>query len=76
MISQVLSAVGLSPLTLAFCLIYVFLGGYLKGFTGFGASMFWMTSLSLALPPLQLIPMVLMFEVAPRSSPISLAPIA
>ncbi len=64
MISQVLAAVGLSPLTLGFCLICVFLGGYLKGFTGFGASMFWMTSLSLTLPPLQLVPMVLMFEVA------------
>ncbi len=64
MISQILSAVELSPLTLAICLIFVFLGGYLKGFTGFGASMFWMTSLSLVLPPLQLVPMVMMFEVA------------
>ncbi len=35
-----------------------------QGFTGFGASMFWMTSLSLVLPPLQLVPMVMMFEVA------------
>ncbi len=64
MINQVLSAVDLSPFTLVFCLICVFLGGYLKGFTGFGASMLWMTSLSLTLPPLQLVPMVLMFEVA------------
>ena len=64
MISQVLSAIELSPLTLVFCLIFVILGGYLKGFAGFGASMFWMTSLSLVIPPLQLVPMVLMFEVA------------
>ena len=51
MISQILSAIELFPLTLAICLIFVVLGGYLKGFTGFGASMFWMTSLSLVLPP-------------------------
>ncbi|MCG8433771.1 MAG: sulfite exporter TauE/SafE family protein, partial [Gammaproteobacteria bacterium] len=30
----------------------------------FGASMFWVTSLSLVLPPLEVVPMVLMFEVA------------
>ena len=64
MISQILSAIELSPLTLAFCVVFVVLGGYLKGFAGFGASMFWMTSLSLVIPPLQLVPMVLMFEVA------------
>ncbi len=64
MTSTLLATVGLSPSILIFCLVCVFLGGYLKGFTGFGASMFWMTSLSLVLPPLQLVPMVLMFEVA------------
>jgi len=63
-VSQLLATVGLSPSVLISCLICVFLGGYLKGFSGFGASMFWMTSLSLVLPPLQLVPMVLMFEVA------------
>ena len=48
---------------LLYGLAAVLAGAYLKGYTGFGASMFWMTSLSLVLPPLQVVPMVLMFEV-------------
>ncbi|MDE0212145.1 MAG: sulfite exporter TauE/SafE family protein [Boseongicola sp.] len=61
--SGMLDAAGLDALTLLYGLAAVLAGAYLKGFTGFGASMFWMTSLSLALPPLQVVPMVLMFEV-------------
>jgi uncharacterized membrane protein YfcA len=64
MLTELLAAVGLDPAGLAFCVIAVFAGAYLKGYTGFGASMFWVTSLSLVLPPLQVVPMVLMFEVA------------
>ena len=64
MLTDVLSALALEPASLAFCLLAVFAGAYLKGYTGFGASMLWVTSLSLLLPPLQVIPMVLMFEVA------------
>lgn len=64
MLTDLLAALALDPAGLAFCLIAVFAGAYLKGYTGFGASMLWVTSLSLLLPPLQVIPMVLMFEVA------------
>jgi len=64
MLTDILSALALEPVALAFCLLAVFAGAYLKGYTGFGASMLWVTSLSLVLPPLQVIPMVLMFEVA------------
>ena len=59
-----LSAIGLGPGGLLFCVLAVLSGAYLKGYTGFGASMLWVTSLSLVLPPLQVVPMVLMFEVA------------
>jgi uncharacterized protein len=60
-----LSAVfGLTPTALGLCSVAVLGGAFLKGYTGFGASMFWMTSLSLLLPPLQVVPMVLLFEVA------------
>ena len=61
--SQILSLVDVDGTRLLYCLVAVFAGAYLKGFTGFGASMLWMTSLSLVLPPVQVVPMVLMFEV-------------
>ena len=64
MLTDILVALELNPGTLMFCLLAVFVGAYLKGYTGFGASMLWVTSLSLVLPPLQVVPMVLMFEVA------------
>ena len=54
---------GLSVSEFGYGAAAVLAGAYLKGYTGFGASMFWMTSLSLLLPPLQVVPMVLMFEV-------------
>lgn len=59
-----LSVLGLSAAGLAFSVLAVLVGAFIKGYTGFGASMVWMTSLSLVLPPLQVVPMVLMFEVA------------
>jgi uncharacterized membrane protein YfcA len=59
-----LSVFGLSPLALAGAMLAVLVGAFIKGYTGFGASMVWVTSLSLLLPPLQVVPMVLMFEVA------------
>lgn len=59
----VLNAAGLNASTFLYSLAAVLAGAYLKGYTGFGASMLWMTSLSLVLPPLQVVPMVLIFEV-------------
>ena len=63
MLTDLLSVLELDAGTLTFCLLAVFAGAYLKGYTGFGASMLWVTSLSLVLPPLEVVPMVLMFEV-------------
>ena len=60
---DVLAFVGLDGLALSFCALVVFVGAYLKGYTGFGASMLWVTGLSLLLPPRDVIPMILMFEV-------------
>ena len=59
----ILDALGLDTPGLLYCIVAVAAGAYLKGYTGFGASMLWMTGLSLVLPPLQVVPMVLMFEV-------------
>ncbi len=63
MLDQILTLASLDLRTLLLCSAAVLAGAYLKGYTGFGASMLWVTSLSLILPPLQVVPMVLMFEV-------------
>jgi uncharacterized membrane protein YfcA len=55
---------GLGPWTLAYALLVVLAGGFLKGYSGFGASMLWATALSMVLPPAEIVPMVLLFEVA------------
>ena len=49
---------------MVFSVVVVLAGAYLKGYAGFGAAMLWMAGLSLVFPPLQIVPMVLMFEVA------------
>ena len=64
MLGQILDTIGVGLPALALSVVAVFAGAYLKGYTGFGASMLWVTSLSLVLPPLHVVPMVLMFEVA------------
>ncbi len=59
----VLQAIDIDATGLAICAVAVLVGAYIKGYSGFGASMLWVTSLSLVLPPLQVVPMILMFEV-------------
>lgn len=48
----------------AFILLSVLAGAFVKGYSGFGASMMWVASLSLVLPPHRVVPMVLLWEVA------------
>ncbi|MEM7022429.1 MAG: sulfite exporter TauE/SafE family protein, partial [Pseudomonadota bacterium] len=60
----VTSMLGLSGGALAFGVLAVFVGAVIKGYAGFGSSMVWVTSVSLVLPPLEVVPMILMFEVA------------
>ncbi len=49
---------------MAFVVAAVVAGGFVKGYSGFGASMFWVGTLSLVMPPQRVIPMVLLWEVA------------
>lgn len=63
MLTELLSPLELDVTSFVICLVAVLAGAYLKGYTGFGASMLWVTSLSLVLPPLEVVPMVLLFEV-------------
>jgi len=62
-VGGILDVTDLNASSFLYSMFAVLAGAYLKGYTGFGASMLWMTSLSLVLPPLQVVPMVLMFEV-------------
>jgi uncharacterized membrane protein YfcA len=48
----------------AFILLSVLGGALVKGYSGFGASMLWVASLSLRLPPHHVVPMVLLWEVS------------
>jgi uncharacterized protein len=55
---------GLGPVEITFVVVAVLAGGFVKGYSGFGASMMWVASLSLVFPPQRVIPMVLLWEVA------------
>lgn len=59
----VLDALSLLPQQLAIALAVVLVGGLVKGLAGFGASMVWATGLALVLPPREVVPLVLLFEV-------------
>lgn len=48
----------------AWIVLAVLAGAFVKGYSGFGASMMWVASLSLVLPPQRVVPMVLLWEVA------------
>lgn len=59
-----IETLALSPAAFGLCAIAALCGALIKGYAGFGSSMLWATGFSLVLPPLQVVPMVLMFEVA------------
>lgn len=46
-----------------FAAVTVLLGALVRGYTGFGASMFWVANLSLIYPPANIVPTVLALEV-------------
>lgn len=54
---------GLDLPTLAYAWVAVFVGGFARGYTGFGSSMIWVTSLTLVMPPASVVPIILMLEV-------------
>lgn len=55
---------GLTAWPLAFSLLVVFLAGAVRGYSGFGFSALCVASLALVLPPAQVVPVILMLEVA------------
>ena len=50
-------------MTLLAAAVAVLLGALVRGYTGFGASMFWVASLALIYPPSGVVPTVLLLEV-------------
>ena len=54
---------GLDAPILAYAWAAVFVGGVARGYTGFGSSMIWVTSLTLVMPPASVVPVILMLEV-------------
>ena len=62
-LQTLLGVMNVDATVFAICIVAVLVGAFVKGYSGFGASMLWVTSLSLVLPPLEVVPMVLLFEV-------------
>lgn len=54
---------GLSPGALAFCVAAMFVAAFIRGFTGFGSSLMWVSSLSLVLPPAAVVPITFLLEI-------------
>ncbi|WP_037366885.1 sulfite exporter TauE/SafE family protein [Amycolatopsis orientalis] len=61
----------LSPAAMAFAVAALLAGGLIRGYSGFGASLVWVSCLCLVLPPPAVIPSTLLLEIA---SSVSLLP--
>lgn len=55
---------GLSLAVLAYCIIAVFVAGLIRGYCGFGFSALTVASVTLVLPPIEVIPFVMLLEIA------------
>jgi len=56
------AATGLDMLSLLFCMAAVFAASVIRGFSGFGLSALVVSSISLVLPPAEIVPMTLLLE--------------
>ncbi len=54
----------MDPFVVAFSLLAVLAGAVIRGFAGFGSSLVWVSSLSLVLPPLAVVPTTYALEIA------------
>ena len=58
------AATGLDMPSLLFCMAMVFVASVIRGFSGFGLSALVVSSISLVLPPAEIVPMTLLLEAA------------
>ena len=54
----------MEPAAITFAVVAVFCGAFVRGYSGFGSSMIWVSSLSLVFPPLLVVPAVFLLEIA------------
>ena len=54
----------MEPAAITFAVVAVFCGAFVRGYSGFGSSMIWVSSLSLGFPPLLVVPAVFLLEIA------------
>lgn len=55
---------GMTPGVIAFCLAAMFVAAFIRGYTGFGSSLLWVPSLSMVLPPVAVVPITFLLELA------------
>lgn len=55
---------GMTPSVIAFCLAAMFVAAFIRGYTGFGSSLLWVPSLSMVLPPVAVVPITFLLELA------------
>jgi uncharacterized protein len=54
----------MAPATLAFAALAIFVGGFVRGYSGFGSGMIWAGGLSLVLPPVVVVPAIFLLDLA------------
>jgi uncharacterized membrane protein YfcA len=54
----------MDPAALIFAVLAVAVGAVVRGYSGFGSSLLWVSSLSLVLPPAEVVPTVFLLEIA------------
>lgn len=54
---------GLPAAALAYAVVAIFVGAFVRGYSGFGSSMIWVSSLTFVMPPAAVVPVVLTLEV-------------
>ena len=53
----------LDPLAVAVAIIFVSVGAYVRGYSGFGSSLIWVSGMSVVFPPILVVPAVYMLEI-------------
>ena len=56
--------IGLSPVMLLYAVVAIGVAAFIRGYSGFGFSALTVTSLSLILPPAEVVPSAFMLEIA------------
>ena len=62
--TEYLELIGLNPLMILYAIICILVAALIRGYSGFGFSALTVTSLALILPPIEIIPLVFLLEIA------------